>query len=128
MGLGSMFGGLFGKTGEASYDKLSAAELSSRIASRQERADEIRALVQRTGGDQAARDKSRDWMLKMEQAAKEAENKLDLALQSKIKAEMAEAQKRRKKIEDSVKELNDELLAIEDDIELLTRALDAKQK
>lgn len=128
MGFGSMFGGLFGKTGEVNYDKLSVAELTSRLASRQERAEVIRTLLQRAGGDQAARDKSRDWLLKMEQAAKEAEARLDLALQSKIKAEIAEAQKRRKKIEEGAKEMNEELLAVEDDIELLTRALDARQK
>lgn len=128
MGFGSMFGGLFGKQSEANYDKLSVAELSSQIAARQERAEEIRALLQRAGGDQTARDKSREWMIKMQQGADEAEKKMDLALQSKIKAEIAEAQKRWNKIEAGAKEMNDELLAVEDAIELLTRAMEAKQK
>mgnify|MGYP001609368467 FL=1 len=127
MGFGSLFGWLFGKQSEANYDKLSVAELTERIAGKQERAEEIRALLLRAGGDQAASDKSRDWLLKMEQAASEAEKKLDLALQSKIKAEIADAQKRRKKIEEGAKGMNEELLAIEDEIELLTRALDSKR-
>lgn len=127
MGFGSLFGGLFGKQSEANYDKLSVAELTERIAGKQERAEEIRTLLLRAGGDQAASDKSRDWLLKMEQAASEAEKKMDLALQSKIKAEIAEAQKRRKKIDEGAKGMNEELLAVEDEIELLTRALDSKR-
>ena len=128
MGFGSLFWGLFGKPSEANYDRLSVAELTERIAGKQERAEEIRTLLQRAGGDQAGSDKSRDWLLKMEQAASEAGKKMDLALQAKIKAEIAEAQKRRKKIEEGAKGMNDELLAVEDEIELLTRALDSKQK
>lgn len=128
MGFGSLFGGLFGKQSEANYDRLSVAELTERIAGKQVRAEEIRTLLLRAGGDQAASEKSRDWLLKMEQAASEAEKRMDLALQSKIKAEIAEAQKRRKKIEEGAKGMNEELLAVEDEIELLTRALDSKQK
>lgn len=128
MGLGSVFGGLFGKRDEAGYDTLSVAELTARIAGKQEQAEEIRKLLQRAGGDQAARDKSRDWLLKMEQAAKDAEKKLDQAQESKIRAEIADAEKRRHKIEAGAKEKSDELLGIEDEIELLTRALEAKKK
>ncbi|MDP1613301.1 MAG: hypothetical protein Q8M11_19765 [Sulfuritalea sp.] len=128
MGFGSMFGGLFGKQSEAGYDKLSIAELTAKIAGKQEEAEKVRSLLERAGGDQAAMDKSRDWLAKMEQAAADAEKKMDMAALSKIKAEIAEAQKRRNKIEAGAKEMNDELLAAEDEIELLTRALAARQK
>ena len=128
MGFGSMFGGLFGKQSETNYDKLSVAELTARIAGKQEQAEKARSLLERAGGDPAAMEKSRDWLLKMEQAAADAEKKADMALHSKIRAEIAEAQKRRKKIEEGARGMNDELLAVEDEIELMTRALEAKQK
>lgn len=46
----------------------------------------------------------------------------------KIEHEIAEAQKRMKKIEEGANEMRAELLSIEDDIELLTRALAKNQK
>jgi hypothetical protein len=123
-----MFGGLFGKQSEAGYEKLSIAELTAKIAGKREEAEKVRSLLQRAGGDQTAMEKSRDWLLKMEQTAAEAEKRMDMAALSKIKAEIAEAQKRRNKIEAGAKGMNDDLLAVEDEIELLTRALEARQK
>lgn len=128
MGFGSLIGGLFGKSSEESYDKLSVAELSARIDEKQQRAEDVRELLRRMGGDQAAMDKSLAWSKKMELMLQEAERKLDLAAQTKIKAEIAEAHKRRKKIEESAAGMSSELQSIEDEIELLSRALDNKKK
>ena len=45
------------------------AELKAKMAAREERAGEIRTLLKRAGGDPAAKDKSTQWLLKMEPSA-----------------------------------------------------------
>ncbi|MDO8789975.1 MAG: hypothetical protein Q7J42_18015 [Sulfuritalea sp.] len=128
MGFSNLLGGLFGGKAEQSYDSLPLAELKAKMAVQEERAGEIRTLLQRAGGDQAARDKSAQWLLKMEQAANEARSRDDLPQLKKIENEIAESQRRTKKIEDGANEMQAELVTIEDEIELLTRALAKKQK
>lgn len=128
MGLSTLFGGLFGGKAEQNYDSLPLAELKAQLAAQEERAGEIRTLLQRAGGDQAARDKSAQWLLKMQQSAAEAEKHNELDQLKKIEREIAESQKRLKKIEEGASEMQAELVIIEDEIELLTRALAKKQK
>ncbi|TRZ98175.1 MAG: hypothetical protein D4R84_04200 [Rhodocyclaceae bacterium] len=128
MGFSSLLGGLFGGNAEKNYDSLSLAELKAQMAVQEDRAEEIRTLLKRAGGDQAARDKSAQWLLKMQQSAAEAEKHNDVDQLKKIEHEIAESQKRMKKIEDGASEMQAELLAVEDEIELLTRALAKKQK
>ncbi|OHC61513.1 MAG: hypothetical protein A2040_11855 [Rhodocyclales bacterium GWA2_65_19] len=123
-----MLGGLFGGKAEQSYDSLPLAELKAKMAVQEERAEEIRTLLKRAGGDQVARGKSAQWLLKMEQSAEEARSKDDLLQLKKIEREIAESQKRVKKIEEGASEMQAELVTVEDEIELLTRALAKKQK
>ena len=128
MGFSNLLGGLFGGKAEQSYDSLPLADLKAKMAVQEERAGEIRTLLKRAGGDQTARDKSAQWLIKMQQSAAEAEKHNELDQLKKIENEIAESQKRLKKIEEGANEMQAELLAIEDDIELLTRALAKKQK
>lgn len=123
-----MFGGLFGKNANTNYDSLSTAEITTRIATKEAKATEIRTLLQRAEGTPEAREQARQWQLKMEKSAEEARNKFDMTLVSKIEAEMAEARKRATRIEKHTGKMNEELLGLEEEIELLTRALDKKQK
>ena len=128
MGISSLLGGLFGRNAETSYDALSVADIESRLAPKEARAAEIHMLLQRAEGNAETEEKSRQWMLKAEKSANEARSKGDMAQLSKIKADIAEAQKRALKIEKNADKMNEELHVLEDEIELLRRALDKKKR
>lgn len=113
---------------EKSPDDMSVAELEQHIAAHAPRQKELHDLLARAGADEAARNKSVLWHQQMAKRLEEANAKSDYPLANKLEAEIAEARKRAKKIEDGAKVMIDELNSIEDDIELMTRALDKKKQ
>jgi hypothetical protein len=113
---------------EKSPDDMSVAELEQHIAAHAPRQKELHDLLARAGADEAARNKSVLWHQQMAKRVEEANGKQDYPLATKLEAEIAEARKRAKKIQDGAQVMIDELNSIEDDIELMTRAIDQKKR
>jgi hypothetical protein len=113
---------------EKSPDDMSVAELEQHIAAHAPRQKELHDLLARAGADEAARNKSVLWHQQMAKRVEEANGKQDYPLVNKLEAEIAEARKRAKKIQDGAQVMIDELNSIEDDIELMTRAIDKKKR
>ena len=113
---------------EKSPDDMSVAELEQHIAAHAPRQKERHDLLARAGADEAARNKSLLWHQQMAKRVEEANAKQDYPLVNKLEAEIAEARKRAKKIQDGAQVMIDELNSIEDDIELMTRAIDKKKR
>ena len=113
---------------EKSPDDMSVAELEQQIAAHAPRQKELHDLLARAGADEAARNKSLLWHQQMAKRVEEANAKQDYPLVNKLEAEIAEARKRAKKIQDGAQVMIDELNSIEDDIELMTRAIDKKKR
>lgn len=113
---------------EKSRDDMSVDELEQQIAAYAPRQKELRDLLTRAGADEAARNKSVLWHQQMAKRVEEANAKSDYPLANKLEAEIAEARKRAKKIQDGAQVMIDELNSIEDDIELMTRAIDNKKR
>ena len=113
---------------EKSPDDMSVAELEQHIAAHAPRQKELHDLLARAGADEAARNKSLLWHQQMAKRVEEANAKQDYPLVNKLEAEIAEARKRAKKIQDGAQVMIDELNSIEDDIELMTRAIDKKKR
>ena len=113
---------------EKSPDDMSVAELEQQIAAHAPRQKELHDLLARAGADEAARNKSVLWHQQMAKRVEEANAKQDYPLVNKLEAEIAEARKRAKKIQDGAQVMIDELNSIEDDIELMTRAIDKKKR
>ncbi|MBI5901496.1 MAG: hypothetical protein HZB40_20030 [Rhodocyclales bacterium] len=109
---------------EPEFDELSFEEIHERIARLQPRRDELKSLLARADADESARHRSEAWRAQMKARLLEADTKRDLAQATRIEQELAEASKRREKIEAGARALVEELNGIEDQIELLTRALD----
>jgi hypothetical protein len=107
---------------------MSVAELEQQIAAHAPRQKELHDLLARAGADEAARNKSVLWHQQMAKRVEEANGKQDYPLATKLEAEIAEARKRAKKIQDGAQVMIDELNSIEDDIELMTRAIDQKKR
>ena len=113
---------------EKSRDDMSVDELEQQIAAYAPRQKELRDLLTRAGADEAARNKSVLWHQQMAKRVEEANGKQDYPLVNKLEAEIAEARKRAKKIQDGAQVMIDELNSIEDDIELMTRAIDNQKR
>ena len=113
---------------EKGPDDMSVAELEEHIAAHAPRQKELHELLRRAGADEAARAKSVAWHQQMSKRLEEANAKGDYGTATRLEGEIAEARKRAKKLEEGAKAMIDELNAIEDDIELMTRALDKKKR
>lgn len=122
MGVFGFLGSMFGKSDDV--DKLSTAEIQERIALKEARLTTLRELLARAGADEAARAKSDVWFARLEAQIEGARSRSDMSQLSKLEAEMKQAQTKAKKILDGAQAMHAEVQTLEDEIELLTRALE----
>jgi len=121
------FKSLFGKSDESPQARLSADAIHKKIA---EYNHEIAQLKHKlpSAGAMESMEKSAAWMADMQAKIMAAKTRGHLDEALRLESEIKEASKKTERIDKHVEEIKEQILHWEDEIELLTRALDAMQK
>ena len=113
---------LFGKSDEDPYAGLSAEAIRQKIAEKSHEIEQLkRKLPSSSAMDGMA--KSATWTTEMQAKIKAAEDMGDEGAVKRLEAEFKEATTKTGRIGKYIEEVKEEILACEDEIELLERAL-----
>lgn len=117
-----IFKSFFGKSSDDPYAGLSVAAIQQKIAEQNAQIAELKRRLP-AGSVMENMEKSAAWMTEMQVKLKVAETKGNLEEAKRLEAEIKEAGKKNDRINIHIEELKDQILRLEDEIELLERAL-----
>jgi uncharacterized coiled-coil DUF342 family protein len=121
-----MFKSLFRKDDGNPYSALSAEAIHTKIDEHNHKIAELKRMLP-SASVQESVDKSASWMTEIQVKINAAKNKGDTEEADRYEAEIREASKKSDRISKHVNELREQILRVEDEIELLERALAAKK-
>jgi chromosome segregation ATPase len=116
------FKSLFGKSDEDPYAGLSAEAIRQKIAEKNNEIEQLKRKLPSTNAMDGMA-KSAAWTAEMQAKIKAAEDMGDEAAVKRLEAEFKEATTKTGRIGKHIEEVKEEILACEDEIELLERAL-----